>query len=235
MVMVRCGLAKTRLRHPSLPFDSLPYPTRTICRRVRTYVRSVNHVATKRKEVNHIPWVWGSVVGAPLLASSSFTIRGKIIKSYCHITDLKNKNGSLRPHSDLHVYNTLECTCIFCNSLGIFRVALFPQQWQSHTRVSFRQTWNVNGLIDFHEKQLTYLLTWQANCAKEKHDADATTADHYFCLFSEKGWQKCMLTNQSMPFTKVRFQNKNNRLHCIKVGNRPLKLWLAHGSVCVIP
>ena len=61
----RCGFAKTRLRHPSLPFDSLPYPTRTICRRVRTYVRmyarSVSHVTTKRKEVDHIPWVWGSV------------------------------------------------------------------------------------------------------------------------------------------------------------------------------
>ena len=37
----RCGLAKTRLRDPSLPFDSLPYPTRTICRRVRTYVRTL--------------------------------------------------------------------------------------------------------------------------------------------------------------------------------------------------
>ena len=37
----RCGFAKTRPRHPSLPFDSLPYPTRTICRRVRTYARSV--------------------------------------------------------------------------------------------------------------------------------------------------------------------------------------------------
>ena len=37
----RCGFTKTRLRHPSLPFDSLPYPTRTICRRVRTYARSV--------------------------------------------------------------------------------------------------------------------------------------------------------------------------------------------------
>ena len=56
----RCGLAKTRLRHPSLPFDSLPYPTLTICRRVRTYVRSVNHVTTKQKEVDHILWVWGS-------------------------------------------------------------------------------------------------------------------------------------------------------------------------------
>ena len=47
-------LQKRRLRHPSLPFDSLPYPT-------RTYVRSVNHVTTKRKEVDHILWGWGSV------------------------------------------------------------------------------------------------------------------------------------------------------------------------------
>ena len=37
----RCGLAKTRLRYPSLPFDSHPYPTLTICRRVRTYVRTL--------------------------------------------------------------------------------------------------------------------------------------------------------------------------------------------------
>ena len=33
----RCGLAKTRLRHPSLPFDSLPYPTRKF---VDAYVRT---------------------------------------------------------------------------------------------------------------------------------------------------------------------------------------------------
>ena len=50
----RCGLAKTRLRDPSLPFDSLPYPTRTTRRRVCTYV------TTKRKEVDHILWVWSS-------------------------------------------------------------------------------------------------------------------------------------------------------------------------------
>ena len=37
----REGLAKTRLRHPSLPFESLPYPTRTIRRRARTYARSI--------------------------------------------------------------------------------------------------------------------------------------------------------------------------------------------------
>ena len=33
-------ICKTRLRHASLPFDSLPYPARTICRRVRTYLRT---------------------------------------------------------------------------------------------------------------------------------------------------------------------------------------------------
>ena len=52
--------AATRLRQPSLPFDSLHYPTRTICRRVCTYILSVNHVTTKREEVDHILWVWGS-------------------------------------------------------------------------------------------------------------------------------------------------------------------------------
>ena len=41
------GLAKTRLRHTSLPFDSLPYPTRTICRRVRTLGQSRDN-QTKR-------------------------------------------------------------------------------------------------------------------------------------------------------------------------------------------
>ena len=31
-----------------------------------------------------------------------------------------------------------------------------------------------------------------------------------------------MLTNQNVPFTKARFQNKNERPRCIKVGNGPL-------------
>ena len=52
--------ATTRLRHPSLPFDSLPYPTRTICRRVCTYVRSVNHVTTIEKRLTIFYDLWGS-------------------------------------------------------------------------------------------------------------------------------------------------------------------------------
>ena len=55
----RCGFDKTRLRHPSLPFDSLPFTTRTICRRVRTLGQSVT---TKRKEVDHILWVWSPAI-----------------------------------------------------------------------------------------------------------------------------------------------------------------------------
>ena len=68
----RCGPAKTRLRHPSLPFDSLPYPTRTIRRRVR----SVSHVTTKGKEVDHNLWVWGL---CPMHASRAWEPRYKNI------------------------------------------------------------------------------------------------------------------------------------------------------------
>ena len=47
----RCGLGKTRLRLPSLPFDSLPYPTRTIRRRVRTYVRTLGQSREYQKKI----------------------------------------------------------------------------------------------------------------------------------------------------------------------------------------
>ena len=61
-----CGFAKTRLRHPSLPLIVSPtLPVQSVDAYVRTYIRtylrSVSHVTTKRKEVDHIPWVWGSV------------------------------------------------------------------------------------------------------------------------------------------------------------------------------
>ena len=59
---------------PSLPFDSLPYPTRTIRKRVR----SVNHVTTKGKEVDHNLWVWGSVPRALRARGSPAIIQLKI-------------------------------------------------------------------------------------------------------------------------------------------------------------
>ena len=67
------GLAKTRLRHPSLPFDSLPYPTRTICRRVRTYARSVTWQPNEKRltifhEYGALSDARFARAGAPLLS-----------------------------------------------------------------------------------------------------------------------------------------------------------------------
>ena len=98
----RYGFAKTHLRHPSLPFDSLPYPTCTICRRVRTYVRSVSHVTTKRKEVDHILWVWGSVPRA-LRARGSPAIKIQLKKNQ---------------HTDAILYNQASQICACVESSG---------------------------------------------------------------------------------------------------------------------
>ena len=54
---------------PRHAWDTLPFllivspnlPVQSVDVYVRTYVRSVSHVTTKRKEVDHILWVWGSV------------------------------------------------------------------------------------------------------------------------------------------------------------------------------
>ena len=72
----RCGFAKTRLKHPSFPFDSRPYLIRTICRRVH----SVNHVTTKRKEVDRILWVWSSV---PRARRASGSPAKTVMSSWC--------------------------------------------------------------------------------------------------------------------------------------------------------
>ena len=71
----RCGFTKTRLRHPSLPFDSLPYPTRTICRRVRTYVCTLGQ---SRDNQTKRCWPYSISRGSlprALCASGSPTIR----------------------------------------------------------------------------------------------------------------------------------------------------------------
>ena len=73
----------------------------------------------------------------------------------------------------------------------------------------------------FHEKEYLFRLSRRTMqpCDEETHDANATTADFDFL---QESLAK-VLTNQSAPFTKARFQNKNKRLRCIKVGNGPLK------------
>ena len=72
----RCGLAKTRLRHPSLPFDSLPYPTRTICRRVRTYVRTLGQ---SRDNQTKRGWPYSMSMGlCPTRASPAIILKARI-------------------------------------------------------------------------------------------------------------------------------------------------------------
>ena len=67
----RCGLAKTRLRHPSLLFVSLPYPTCTVCRRVRTLGQSRDN-QTKRS------WPYSMSMGlCPTRASCAWEPRNK--------------------------------------------------------------------------------------------------------------------------------------------------------------
>ena len=65
----RCGLVKTSLRHPSLPFDSLPYPTRTIRRRIRTLGQSRDNKTTRG-------WPYSMSLGlSPTRASHSWEPR----------------------------------------------------------------------------------------------------------------------------------------------------------------
>ena len=72
---------------PTHPWDTPPFllivsptlPVQSVDAYVRTYVRSVSHVTTKWKEVDHIPRVWGSVqralrarAGAPIISNVVF-------------------------------------------------------------------------------------------------------------------------------------------------------------------
>ena len=67
----RCGLPKTRQRHPSLPFDSLPYPP---VQSVDTCAWSVMRQPNKKRSIifyvyEALSHARGTRVGAPLEAS----------------------------------------------------------------------------------------------------------------------------------------------------------------------
>ena len=93
---------------PTLPVQSVDAYVRTY---IRTYVRSVSHVTTKRKEVDHIPWVWGSVPralrarGSPAKNSDK---RG--LHSWLHLRTQSNVRSSflsLRPQFVSHTFINL--------------------------------------------------------------------------------------------------------------------------------
>ena len=75
----RCGPAKTRVRHPSLPFDSLPYSTLKICRRVRTYARWITWQPNEKRltifyEHGALSQARFARVGAPLKSFPNFLL-----------------------------------------------------------------------------------------------------------------------------------------------------------------
>ena len=89
VIYKRWGLAKTRLRHPSLLIASPTLPVQSVDAYVGRHVRSVSHVTTKRKEVDHIPWVWGSVPRALRAGGSPAIII--IVAYYYHF--ISNEGG----------------------------------------------------------------------------------------------------------------------------------------------
>ena len=80
----RCGFTKTRLRHPSLPFDSLPYPTRTICRRARTYVRTYARSITWQPNKRGWPYSMSMGLWPPLWLKTSQNRHKMSAKMFLH-------------------------------------------------------------------------------------------------------------------------------------------------------
>ena len=72
---------------------------------VRTYVRSVNHVITKRKEVDHIPWVWGSFPRA---------LRARGSPATTTTTTTNNNNNNLHLYSANLFMNVFGCALQYC-------------------------------------------------------------------------------------------------------------------------
>ena len=73
---------------------------------VRTYVRSVNDVTTKRKEVDHIPWVWGFVPRA-LRARGSPAITKTITDKWRQITAPDKMKSEVCPRCAVKFYKLL--------------------------------------------------------------------------------------------------------------------------------
>ena len=80
-----CPILKSYIKAVDTPpFLLIVSPTPPV-QSVDAYVRSVNHVTTKRKEVDHIPWVWGSVPRARFA-------RGSPAKNYFYSWILSNNH-----------------------------------------------------------------------------------------------------------------------------------------------
>ena len=131
--------------------------------------------------------------------SSSFTISGKIVNSYCHGTDLKNNNGSLQFLSGPCPFFQVNLKCQWTH----------PLPWEI-ILIYWLCRWTVQPFLRWGNTQLWCDHSWLALA---------------IFVFLQESLAK-VLTNESAPFTKARFQNINKRLRCIKVGNGPLIIFV---------
>ena len=110
----RCGLAKTRLRHPSLPFDSLPYPTHTICRRVRTYARSITWQPNEKRLT--IFYEYGA------LSHARFVLRGSPFRRRYYMQTISKYNILLfsSSYSGSFISHFLQIFCLVSTQYSKF-------------------------------------------------------------------------------------------------------------------
>lgn len=92
-----------------------------------------------------------------LLPSSSFTISGKKIKSYCHGTDLKIKTVPCI-FTVAYVFSLSECTCIFCHITS-------TSHDSPYAFLSGKPEMSIDSSTSMSGNNTLYLLTLQVNCA----------------------------------------------------------------------
>ena len=165
----RWALAKTRLRHHSLPFDSLPYPTRTICRRVRTYARSITwQPSEKRLTIFHEYGALSNArfarAGAPVMPNNSAASRAvflipKISHIIRHCKFVLHGGCFFLKKLKLHVLFKLEQRTRRRKKLSLNRVfsLLDNSKWKMHTGARARKQKYLSIYISLYMK--TFLKT----------------------------------------------------------------------------
>lgn len=129
-----------------------------------------------------------------------FLISGKTIKSYCHGTNLENKNRSLHLTRRLTRYNlNLRVRFAIRSASSESGIPLMtgPCTFFSDKPEMSMDSFNCMRII---------LIYW---FYREKHNTDVTTASYFLVVFLWERLAKVM-TNKSTPFTKARFKTLTN-------------------------
>lgn len=105
-----------------------------------------------------------------LLPSTSFTISGKKIKSYCHGTDLKIKTVPCI-FTVAYVFGLSECTCIFCHITS-------TSHDSPYAFLSGKPEMSIDSSTSMSGNNTLYLLTLQVNCATIDKKKTQRRRDH---------------------------------------------------------